>query len=74
VIGKVALVTGASRGIGRVTAIALAQAGVAVGVHYVNASEEARASKPRVAAPSRFVVMSPSGRMCADLSMRWNSV
>ena len=38
---KVALVTGASRGIGRATAIALAEAGARVLVHYGRSAQEA---------------------------------
>ncbi len=41
--GKTALVTGASRGIGRATAIALAHAGARVLVHYGNGAAEATA-------------------------------
>src|ERR1700722_16222488 len=41
--GKTALVTGASRGIGRASAVALAQAGAQVLVHYSNAEKEADA-------------------------------
>jgi NAD(P)-dependent dehydrogenase (short-subunit alcohol dehydrogenase family) len=41
--GKTALVTGASRGIGRAAAIALAKAGAQVLVHYGSKAEEARA-------------------------------
>jgi NAD(P)-dependent dehydrogenase (short-subunit alcohol dehydrogenase family) len=41
--GKTALVTGASRGIGRATALALAQAGAQVLVHYSNSEKEADA-------------------------------
>jgi NAD(P)-dependent dehydrogenase (short-subunit alcohol dehydrogenase family) len=41
--GKTALVTGASRGIGRASALALAQAGAQVLVHYGSAEEEATA-------------------------------
>ena len=41
--GKTALVTGASRGIGRATALALAQAGAQVLVHYGRGKDEAEA-------------------------------
>ncbi len=40
--GKVALVTGGSRGIGRDAAIALAQAGCQVAISYLNADEQAQ--------------------------------
>ena len=41
--GKTALVTGASRGIGRATALALAKAGAQVLVHYGRGAAEAEA-------------------------------
>ena len=41
--GKTALVTGASRGIGRATALALAKAGACVLVHYARGAKEAEA-------------------------------
>jgi NAD(P)-dependent dehydrogenase (short-subunit alcohol dehydrogenase family) len=41
--GKTALVTGASRGIGRASALALAKAGAQVLVHYGNSEKEADA-------------------------------
>jgi len=42
-VGKTALVTGASRGIGRASALALAKAGAQVLVHYGSAASEAEA-------------------------------
>jgi 3-oxoacyl-[acyl-carrier protein] reductase len=42
-VGKVALVTGASRGIGRAITLALAQAGSAVAVNYLHDADAARA-------------------------------
>ena len=41
--GKTALVTGASRGIGRASALALAKAGAQVLVHYSRSGKEAEA-------------------------------
>jgi 3-oxoacyl-[acyl-carrier protein] reductase len=41
--GKTALVTGASRGIGRASALALAKAGARVLVHYANGVKQAGA-------------------------------
>ena len=41
--GKTALVTGASRGIGRASALALARAGAQVLVHYASGAKEAEA-------------------------------
>jgi 3-oxoacyl-[acyl-carrier protein] reductase len=39
--GKTALVTGASRGIGRATAVALAEAGARIVIHYGRSAQEA---------------------------------
>jgi len=61
--GKTALVTGASRGIGRATALALAKAGAQVIVHYGNAQKEADAAvKEIIAAGGR------AQKVTADLS------
>lgn len=46
--GKTALVTGASRGIGRASALALAKAGARVLVHYGRAASEAQAVVSRI--------------------------
>ena len=48
--GKTALVTGASRGIGRSTALALASAGARVIVHYGRAADEAESLVARIRA------------------------
>lgn len=46
--GKVALVTGSSRGIGRAIAVALARAGVDVAVNYLHRAAEARAVEAEI--------------------------
>src|ERR1700716_981962 len=46
--GKTALVTGASRGIGRACALALAQAGAQVLVHYGSGEKEADAAAAKI--------------------------
>jgi NAD(P)-dependent dehydrogenase (short-subunit alcohol dehydrogenase family) len=62
-VGKTALVTGASRGIGRATALALAKAGAQVIVHYGSAQQEADAVvKEIIAAGGR------AQKVAADLS------
>src|SRR6266853_1615627 len=49
--GKTALVTGASRGIGRASALALAEAGAQVLVHYGSGAPEAAAVAADLSAP-----------------------
>ena len=48
--GKTALVTGASRGMGRATALALGAAGARVIVHYGRNADEAKAVVDRIRA------------------------
>jgi 3-oxoacyl-[acyl-carrier protein] reductase len=52
--GKTALVTGASRGIGRASALALAASGAQVLVHYGHGAAEANAVVARAEIPSKY--------------------
>jgi 3-oxoacyl-[acyl-carrier protein] reductase len=62
--GKVALVTGASRGIGRAIAVALARAGADVAVHYRTREEAARDTAAQVTAMGRRCIV-----VAADVSV-----
>ena len=63
--GKVALVTGSSRGIGRACALRLAEAGADIVVNYVTSGREADEVAAQIAAMGRNVCLlytSPSPR------------
>jgi len=62
--GRVALVTGGSRGIGRATALALAQAGADVAVNYRNSAAEAQQVCDLIARLGRRTV-----KVAADVSV-----
>jgi acetoacetyl-CoA reductase/3-oxoacyl-[acyl-carrier protein] reductase len=55
--GKVALVTGASRGIGRAIALELAQAGASVAVNYQSSEDKAKAVADEIAKMGRKAIL-----------------
>lgn len=61
--GKVALVTGSSRGIGRSIALALADAGADVAIHYLHRSDEAEKAEVQIQKAGRRCI-----RIQADIS------
>jgi NAD(P)-dependent dehydrogenase (short-subunit alcohol dehydrogenase family) len=64
--GKTALVTGASRGIGRASALALARAGAQVLVHYSNGEKEADAVVEEIRAAGGVAQKIPANLRDAD--------
>jgi len=84
--GKTALVTGASRGMGRATALALASAGAQVLVHYGRGAKEAdgvvaeirkgggRADAVAMDLPPRMAPASLPGRPAASSEIAWTSL
>ena len=69
-IEKTALVTGASRGIGRAIALTLAAKGYAVALNYAGSQAAAGAVKPLAAKPSPSRAMSPKQKMWIAFSKR----
>jgi len=80
--GRRALVTGASRGIGRATAVALASAGAAVAINYARSADEAEetAALVRAAGAEALVLRADVAdtaavdAMFAELGARWQGV
>ncbi len=62
---KIALVTGASGGIGKACALSLAAAGYDIGVHYCNGLEKAQQTADEITAMGRQAVT-----LCADIADR----
>jgi glucose 1-dehydrogenase len=58
--GKVALVTGASAGIGRASALALAEAGADVGLNYLTFANDAEATAGQIRALGRRALLLPA--------------